>query len=154
MPLVQGLPKFNCVRVRKLASFSMSDSLQITLNHHNDRNNYLNSTTKYIPKVTLIPSIIYIYTMRPRIIARESLSEKICRIFGYDPRPEQLEAIATLAIDLKDLILIAKTGWGKSMIFQCLPLLRGGICLIIFPLDLIEEEQVCLVFHGYQASES
>lgn len=54
--------------------------------------------------------------------------------------------IKALAIDQKDLILIAKTGWGKSMIFQSIPALRkGGIALILMPLNLLEEDQVCNV---------
>ena len=64
-------------------------------------------------------------------------------IFGYKPRDEQVEAIKTLAINQQDLILIARIGFGKSMIFQSISVLRGGISLIIIPLNLLEEEQVC-----------
>jgi len=52
----------------------------------------------------------------------------------------QLEAIVALARDKKDLILIAKTSFGKSMIFQSLPVLTGGICLLLYPLNLLEED--------------
>ena len=64
-------------------------------------------------------------------------------IFGYKPRDEQVEAIKTLAINQQDLILIAHIGFGKSMIFQSISVLRGRISLIIIPLNLLEEEQVC-----------
>jgi hypothetical protein len=37
----------------------------------------------------------------------ELLPETLQHVFGYKPRAEQLEAIKTLAIDQKDLILIA-----------------------------------------------
>jgi len=40
------------------------------------------------------------------------------------------------------LILIARTGFGKSLVFQAVALLRGGVTLIITPLLAIEEEQV------------
>ena len=79
-------------------------------------------------------------TLRLRVPKLECLSETLRETFGFDSRPEQLEAITTLAIDMKDMILIARTGFGKSMIFQSLPALRGSICLIIYPLNLLEEE--------------
>lgn len=63
----------------------------------------------------------------------------------------QLEAIIALARDKKDLILIAKTSFGKSMIFQSLPVLTGGICLLLYPLNLLEEDQVRLALCNHQA---
>ena len=63
-------------------------------------------------------------------------------LLGFPPPDGQLEAIRSLAIDQLDLILIAPTGWGKSVVFQAIPALRGGICLMIMPLNLLEEEQV------------
>src|SRR5436305_7049984 len=71
----------------------------------------------------------------------ECLPETLRRVFGYEPREEQLEAIKTLTIDQKNLILIARTNFGKSMVFHSVPILRGGICLIIMPLNLLENEQ-------------
>ncbi|OXV05210.1 hypothetical protein Egran_07022, partial [Elaphomyces granulatus] len=74
----------------------------------------------------------------------EELHDLLCQLHGFHPRPEQVEAIKTLAIDQKDLILIARTGWGKSMIFQSIPALRkGGIALMLMPLNLLEEDQGC-----------
>ena len=52
-----------------------------------------------------------------------SLRNVLLDLFGYKPHEEQLEAIKTLAVDKKDLILIAYTGFGKSMIFQSIPAL-------------------------------
>jgi hypothetical protein len=62
----------------------------------------------------------------------ENLHNELIRIHGFHPRLEQAKAIKTLAIDQIDLILIARTDWGKSMIwcvcqnhpvFQACPLL-------------------------------
>jgi superfamily II DNA helicase RecQ len=64
------------------------------------------------------------------------------KVLKFTPRGDQIEAIRTLAIDQLDLILIAPTGWGKSAVFQAIPALRGGICLMIMPLNLLEEGQV------------
>lgn len=73
----------------------------------------------------------------------EKLRDLLHRLHGFRPRSDQLEAIKTLTIDRRDLILIARTGWGKSMIFQSVPALRrGGIALLIMPLNLLEEDQV------------
>jgi superfamily II DNA helicase RecQ len=60
-------------------------------------------------------------------------------------KPGQVEALRHLLRDRRDLILIAKTGYGKSIIFQAAPLIDAamgaGICLIIMPLTLLQEEQ-------------
>ncbi|KAJ6041554.1 P-loop containing nucleoside triphosphate hydrolase protein [Penicillium canescens] len=76
----------------------------------------------------------------------EKLRDLLHRLHGFQPRPDQVEAIKTLAIDQRDLILIARTGWGKSMIFQSVPALRtGGIALLIMPLNLLEEDQAASI---------
>ena len=55
--------------------------------------------------------------------------------------PKQLEAIQVL-YHKKDVILIARTGFGKSLIFQSLPLLYDdGIALLIYPLSALEQDQ-------------
>ena len=72
----------------------------------------------------------------------ESLASTLANLLNFPPRDGQVEAIRRLAVDQKDLILIAPTGWGKSAIFQAIPALRGGICLMIMPLNLLEEDQV------------
>ena len=68
-------------------------------------------------------------------------SQYLKQVFGHTPRPEQLKAIQTLVIDRKDLILIAKTGFGKSLVFNSVPFIQGGVALIIMPLNAIEEGQ-------------
>jgi superfamily II DNA helicase RecQ len=70
-----------------------------------------------------------------------SIADYLQQVFGHTPRPEQLEAIRSLVIDQKDLILIAKTGFGKSLVFNSVPFLQGGVALIIMPLNAIEEGQ-------------
>ena len=72
----------------------------------------------------------------------ESLPSTLVNLLKFPPHDGQIEAIRSLAVDQQDLILIAPTGWGKSAVFQAIPALRGGICLIIMPLNLLEEGQV------------
>jgi superfamily II DNA helicase RecQ len=79
----------------------------------------------------------------------ENWRHNLRQLHGFDLHEEQIQAIKTLAIDREDLILIARTGWGKSIIFQSLPAIRQGIVLMIMPLNLLEEEQV----YSFVASE-
>jgi superfamily II DNA helicase RecQ len=72
----------------------------------------------------------------------ESLPSTLANLFKFSVHDGQIEAIRSLAVDQQDLILIAPTGWGKSVVFQVIPALRGGICLMIMPLNLLEEGQV------------
>ena len=86
------------------------------------------------------------FPLPSNVLPVEELHDLLYQLHGFHPRPEQVEAIKTLAIDQKDLILIARTGWGKSMIFQSIPALRKGkIALMLMPLNLLEEDQVCNV---------
>jgi len=62
------------------------------------------------------------------------LGSEIERVVGFSPRAGQIQAIRKLVIDRKDLILVAPTGWGKSVVFQATPALAAGICLMVMPL--------------------
>ena len=63
-------------------------------------------------------------------------------LYPFEPRQKQVDAIWHLVFQKKDLLLAAKTSFGKSVIFQSAPLFcRGGVGIIIIPLDRIGEEQ-------------
>jgi Helicase conserved C-terminal domain len=63
-------------------------------------------------------------------------------LYPFEPRQKQIDAIWHLVFKKEDLLLAAKTSFGKSVIFQAAPLFcRGGIGLIIIPLDRIGQEQ-------------
>ncbi|KAH6985215.1 P-loop containing nucleoside triphosphate hydrolase protein [Ilyonectria destructans] len=65
-----------------------------------------------------------------------------CHLYPFEPRQKQIDAIWHLVFKKDDLLLTAKTSFGKSVIFQAAPLFcRGGIGLIIIPLDRIGQEQ-------------
>ena len=59
-------------------------------------------------------------------------------------RPGQVQALQSLA-ERKDVVLVAKTGYGKTLIFTgynfLIPLTIGAITLIISPLVAIEQDQ-------------
>ena len=64
-------------------------------------------------------------------------------IFGFPLHDAQVEAISTLFYEQRDLLLLAKTGFGKSLIFQLAPFLsaRPGVVLTLMPLKLLQAEQ-------------
>lgn len=64
-------------------------------------------------------------------------------VYGFLPKPEQAEALWWLLFEKKDLLLVAKTSFGKSLILQLLPcLIRDAIVLILLPLNAIGAEQM------------
>ena len=71
-----------------------------------------------------------------------SIIDHVWQVFNKISWSEQLEAIRTLIVDQKDLILIAKTGFGKSLVFNSVPFLWGDVVLIIMSLHAIEDGQV------------
>jgi superfamily II DNA helicase RecQ len=42
---------------------------------------------------------------------------RVNKLFGFEPKNKQVEAIRHLLYGQSDLVLIAKTGFGKSIIF-------------------------------------
>ena len=84
-----------------------------------------------------------------RSLDAESLPLTLANLFKFSLRDGQIEAIQSLAIDQKYLILIAPTGWGKSVVYQAIPALRGRICLMIMPLNLLEEDQVSYTWQAF-----
>lgn len=64
-------------------------------------------------------------------------------IFGFTLKEAQVDTIYTLFYEHRDLLLLAKTGFGKSLIFQLLPFLfdHTGVVVIFMPLKLLQAEQ-------------
>jgi helicase-like protein/RAD3-like DEAD/DEAH box helicase len=75
-------------------------------------------------------------------------------LYPFEPRQKQIDAIWHLVFKKEDLLLAAKTSFGKSVIFQAAPLFcRGGIGLIIIPLDRIGQEQ-CIKIQSLPGARS
>ena len=74
---------------------------------------------------------------------RQDVCRKIEDCFKFPAKEEQVTAIETLVKDREDVILVAKTGFGKSIIFQAVPLMFDNpkTALIIMPLKALEDEQ-------------
>lgn len=60
-------------------------------------------------------------------------------IFGFALHEEQVDALWTLFYQATDLLLLAKTGFEKSLIFQLLLFMSSpcGVVLILMPLKLL-----------------
>ena len=73
----------------------------------------------------------------------EKIESVFDRYFGFRLKRAQVDALHHLLCDRMDLILIAKTGFGKSILFQAAPLMFSPCksVLIIMPLIALEEEQ-------------
>jgi superfamily II DNA helicase RecQ len=75
---------------------------------------------------------------------KSSIQARLQMLFGYRGKAVQVDVIHQLMYELNDVIFVAKTGFGKSLIFQAAPLMRDGVpqtCLIIMPLRAIQEQQ-------------
>ena len=74
----------------------------------------------------------------------DQIAIRIFEISGLNGREKQIEAIHAVACLKESLILIARTSFGKSLVFNMLPLLHPrntGIVLVVVPLKLIAEQQ-------------
>jgi hypothetical protein len=59
--------------------------------------------------------------------------------FGFTAKLEQVDLLWSLVFDREDWVLVAKTGYGKSVVPQLLPLLtRSSIVIVLLPLNALE----------------
>jgi DEAD/DEAH box helicase len=71
-----------------------------------------------------------------------AIDKAVAVLYPYCPRKGQRDALRQLIYRRKDLILIARTSFGKSMIMQAVSILmQKSITLVILPLDQIGKEQ-------------
>ena len=75
-------------------------------------------------------------------LSKVDLEVKLRAIHGKTPKAGQVLAIETLFTEEKDVILIAKTGYGKSMMFHSVLILKEDIItLMIMPLLALKNIQ-------------
>ena len=69
--------------------------------------------------------------------------------FGFTAKLEQVDLLWSLVFDREDRILVAKTGYGKSVVPQLLPLLtRSSIVIVLLLLNALGAEQLADIdFH-------
>jgi len=61
---------------------------------------------------------------------------------GKEPHRQQVRALRRLVYGMGDTILVAKTGFGKSIIFHAYSVLTGRITIQLIPLSKLGEEQL------------
>ena len=68
-------------------------------------------------------------------------------IFDFTFQEAQVDAVWTLFYKRKDLLFLAKTGFGKSLIFQLLPFMfePTEVVIILMPLKPLQAEQNFLI---------
>ena len=67
---------------------------------------------------------------------------------GKEPHKQQVRVLHQLVYQLGDTILVAKTGFGKSIVFHAFSILTGWITIQLIPLSRLGEEQMALI-HWY-----
>lgn len=74
---------------------------------------------------------------------RERCKDIRLTVFSFTLQEAQVDAIYKFFYERRDLLLLAKTGFGKSLIFQLLPFLFDptGVVIILMPLKLLQAEQ-------------
>ena len=77
------------------------------------------------------------------IDSHASIQHHLYRVFGICGREKQIEVLYRLMVEKKDTILLAKTGFGKSIVFQA-PSMLGcdrGVAIVLLPLLALQFEQ-------------
>lgn len=79
---------------------------------------------------------------------REAMTACLRRILRYnddtsdkEPRAEQVTAMCQLVFESTDVLLIARTGFGKSLIFQAFSILTGRTTIQIIPMSRLGIQQ-------------
>jgi hypothetical protein len=73
----------------------------------------------------------------------DCLKEAVELVFRFQGKSDQVESIWSLLIQREDRILVAKTGYGKSVVPQLLPLImKNSTVLILLPLNALGAEQL------------
>jgi superfamily II DNA helicase RecQ len=71
------------------------------------------------------------------------IEEAVELVFGFPAKKDQIQSLHSFLIQKEDRILVAKTGYGKSVVSQLLPLLcKDSIVLILLPLNALGAEQL------------
>ena len=81
-------------------------------------------------------------------MSKNDIRLRIKELFGVEGKSIQVDTIWRVACRQESMILVAKTGIGKSLIFEAIPLLDPadpGIALIVMPLKHIQQQQLAKI---------
>lgn len=68
-------------------------------------------------------------------------------VFGFALREVQVDVVWNLFYAKRDLFLLARTGFGKSLIFQLIPFMfsQTRVIIVLMPLKLLQAEQNSII---------
>ena len=92
-----------------------------------------------------LPLSAYIRLSDFRRMTRQDVELRIKELWGYPGKSVQVDTILEVGCRQRSIIFVAKTGIGKSLIFEIILLLdlnHPGIALIIMPLKHIQQQQL------------
>jgi superfamily II DNA helicase RecQ len=73
---------------------------------------------------------------------RELIVNAVKLLYPFEPRDKQVDCMQLLLYRKEDLVLVAKTSFGKSLVWQILPcLVPGTVVIAILPLLALGVEQ-------------
>ena len=78
-------------------------------------------------------------------MSKADVGLRVQELWGYTAKSIQVDTIWEVGCQQKSRILVAKTGVGKSLMFETIPLLdpdRPGIALVVMPLKHIQHQQL------------
>ena len=74
------------------------------------------------------------------------LNHIVCKLYSYTNKSDQLKELHWLIFQQKNLLLIAKTLYDKSMLFQTLMIIQNSdIALLILSLNVIDKKQLAKI---------
>lgn len=124
-------------------AFTVETPIQLEVESTNMAGNTTMETrTVSVDRAAQAQRIISSATRSEEAEQNKAIDEAIQLLYPYAPREGQRNALRQLIYKRKDLILIAKTSFGKSMILQAVSLLiRKSITVVVLPLDQVGLEQ-------------
>ena len=76
------------------------------------------------------------------INSHQCIRDRLDQVFGIRGKDEQIEVLYRLMVEKKDTVLLAKTGFGKSILFQAPSMLScGTVTIVLLPLLALQAEQ-------------
>ena len=71
------------------------------------------------------------------------IQDRLVQMFGFNGKAKQVEVLYDLVVEKKDTILLAKTGFGKSILFRAPSILLGdgAVTIVLLPLLALQDEQ-------------
>ncbi len=105
-----------------------------------------NSVSATIEQRFLTSMVNWEYRSTRDICSRMREVDHICQIisryFGLKARPWQVSVLVDITLKKRDVCTIASTNAGKSLVYQAILIVMGGLVLVISPTIALIEDQI------------